>query len=147
MGAREFGRSRLEFYSRNKVGSMSLSSKKGRVARPKVASAGTTMLMLASDESVCGGMSNVVTLLVELVDENPEFMVELLSDAHLFSDAAVRRIGWALDEFGEGAPEELSEFAASLCAAPSYLSSDGERTGELNRKWNLIVNKDVEPDL
>lgn len=147
MGTRKFGRSRIEFYSRSKVGLMSLSLRKGYVARPKVASVGTTMLMLASDEGICGGMDNVATLLVELAEENLDFEAELLSDAHLFPDVAARRIGWILDEFGEGAPEGLSEIAASLRSASSYLSSDGERVGRLDRKWNLIVNKEVEPDL
>lgn len=143
--SRIYGRSRLEFYSRDKVSLMAFSRPTRQKA--KVASIGTTMLMLASDIAVCGGIDNVATLITELAEENPGFEAELTSDAHLFSDAAVRRVGWLLDEFGRGAPSEMTELNASLESALSFLSPDDKRTGRLNSKWSLILNKKVDPDL
>lgn len=142
--ARNLGRSRLEFYVRENVDSMSLSEKGGHA---KVASPGTTMLMLASDENLGGGLNNIATLLVELAEENPNYKDQLLTDACLFPDAALRRVGWLLDEFGEGAPQELARLAATFDSSTSFLSTNSERRGKFDVKWNLILNSEVDPDL
>lgn len=144
---RAFGRSRLEFFERGYVGSVSLAAPTHGVSRSKVSSPGTTMLMLAADVGQCGGIHNVANLVLELAEESPGFERELASDAPLFSDAASRRIGWLLDEFGEGAPAQLTEYCATLKSEASFLSPLAQRTGSRNRRWNIVVNEEVEPDV
>ena len=145
--ARTFGRSRLEFYTRGYVGAATQSAELLRKTGVRVASPGTTMLMLAADPGICGGMSNVVNLVVELAEEHPGFEAEAAADAPLFPDAAARRLGWLLDAFGVGAPDEITSYCASLTSEPSFLSSASARTGKLDAKWRIIVNEKVDPDI
>ena len=145
--ARSMGRSRLEFYCRDYVGTATQSPLIKQKTGVSVASPGTTMLMLASDPGVSGGMSNVANVIVELSEENPDFAPELVNDAPLFPDAAARRAGWLLDEFGGGTPDELAEYCTLLTSEPSFLSPSSKRVGRLSQRWNLVVNEEVDPDI
>ncbi len=144
---RQFGRSRLEFACRSYVGSVAPSPELKRKTGANVAPAGTTMLMLASDPHLCGGMGNVANLVVELAEENAGFEKSLIRDAGLFHSSALQRVGWLLDEFGEGAPEGIAELRPSTMSQISLLVPSGPKTGRLNSKWKIIVNEEVEPDL
>ena len=145
--ARTFGRSRLEFYRRDYVGAAKVSSELLQKTGVHVASPGTTMLMLAADPRICGGMSNVANLVIELAEECPGFEAEVITDAPLFPDAAVRRLGWLLDEFGDGAHDELAGYCSSLASGPAFLSPSSARTGKLDTRWMIMVNEEVDPDV
>lgn len=144
---REFGRSRLEFFARNYVGSVKPSSDFSQKTKVKIASVPTTMLMLASDIAICGGLNNVSNLIVELADEYDDFENGIVAEAPLFPDAAARRIGWLLDTFGEGAPDGLRDYCATLTSDASTLSPSTSRTGRTNSNWKIIVNEEVDPDI
>lgn len=105
------------------------------------------MLMLASDPSFCGGMGNVATVVAELAEENPGYAAVAVACAGLFADAAPRRLGWILDEFGGGAPDGLKEYCTGLSSSPSYLSPTASREGALDGVWDVFVNEEVDPDL
>ena len=145
--ARSFGRSRLEFYARGYVGSAAQSPALLHRTGARVASPGTTMLMLAADAGICGGVSNVANLVVELAEEHPGFGAEAAVDAPLFPDAAARRLGWLLDAFGGGAPDELAGYCAGLESGPSFLSPSSARPGRLDTRWMIVVNEEVDPDI
>lgn len=144
---REFGRSRLEFFARNYVGAIEPSKELKRSTGMNIAPPGTTMLMLAADPQICGGMGNVATVIVELAEENQDFSRSLVRDAEYFPSSALQRVGWLLDRFGEGAPEELEFLRPSAMSQISLLVPSGSRTGELDSKWKIVVNEEVEPDL
>ena len=82
--ARTFGRSRLGFYSRSYVGKATASAELRRRTGVRVASPGTTMLMLAADLGISGGISNVANLVIELAEERPEYAAQIIADAPLF---------------------------------------------------------------
>ena len=103
--------------------------------------------MVAEDITISGGLDNVCTVVCELADANPGFAASLGTDAPLFSAAATRRVGWILDEFGPGAPHELKDFCERLTEAVSYLSPLDMRAGKLDGRWNLIITREVEPEL
>lgn len=145
--ARTFGRSQLEFYTRSYVDSTTQSTDLLRKTGVRVASPGTTMLMLTADPGICGGVSNVANLIVELAEDHPSFDAEVSADAPLFHDAAARRLGWLLDAFGAGAPNGLVGYCASLESEVSFLSPSSARTGKLDAKWKLVVNEEVELDI
>jgi predicted transcriptional regulator of viral defense system len=145
--ARAVGRSRLEFYSRNYVDSATPSTELLRKTGVHVASPGTTMLMLAADPVICGGMSNGANLVIELAEEHPGYAAEVAADAVLFTDAATRRLGWLLDTFGEGAPDELAGHCAALTSKPSFLSPTSARTGKLDPKWRMVMNEELDLDV
>lgn len=145
--ARTLGRSRLEFYQRGYVGAASRSAELLRRTGVRIASPGTTMLMLTADPGICGGISNVANLVVELAEEHPGSGAEVAADAPLFPDAAVRRLGWLLDAFGDGAPGVVAGYCESLGSEPSFLSPSSARTGRLDFKWRIVVNEEVDPDI
>ncbi len=144
---RELGRSRLQFYARSYASTAPCSRRELAKTGARVATPGMTMLMLAADPGFCGGLGNVATVIVELSEENPEYAGEVLAAAGLFADAAPRRLGRILDEYGEGAPEGLRDYCAGLLSQPSYLSPTAPKEGELDRSWNIVINEEVDPDL
>lgn len=144
---RTLGRSRLEFYSRDYVDSASLGDSFTQKSKAKVASVGTTMLMLAADVGISGGISNVANLAIELAEEQADFEDSLVADALLFAHAAARRIGWLLDAFGDGAPEGLREYCTGLESEASFLVPSGPRVGKVDQDWKLVVNEEVDPDI
>lgn len=144
---RSFGRSRLQFLSRSYVNGVTASKETSTWSSARVASAGTTMLMVVSDMDICGGLDNVANIVIELAEENPGFASGLAKDMHLFPDAAARRVGWMLDAFGDGAPTEVEQYCASLRSSLSFLSPNSERSGRLESKWDLIINQKVNSDI
>lgn len=145
--ARTFGRSRLGFYSRGYVGKATASAELRRRTGVRVASPGTTMLMLAADPGISGGISNVANLVIELAEERPECAAQIIADAPLFPDAATRRLGWLFDAFGDGAPDELVAYCTALASEPSFLVPSSPRTGRLDAKWGIVANEEVDPDI
>mgnify|MGYP000845848932 CR=1 FL=1 len=145
--ARTFGRSRLGFYSRGYVGKATVSAELRRRTGVRVASPGTTMLMLAADPGILGGISNVANLVIELAEERPEYAAQIIADAPLFPDAATRRLGWLFDAFGDGAPDELVAYCTALASEPSFLVPSSPRTGRLDAKWGIVANEEVDPDI
>ena len=144
---RVLGRSRVQFCARAYAVSSPCSQRELVKTGARVATPGMTMLMLAADPEFCGGMSNVATAIVELSEENPGYAGELLATAGLFADAAPRRVGRFLDEFGDGAPDGLREYCTGLTSQPSYLSPTAPKAGGLDRIWSVILNEEVDPDL
>lgn len=144
---RTFGRSRLEFFTRSYVGSATQTVNLLRKTGVNIASPGTTMLMLTADPGISAGMSNVANLVIELAEEHPDFGTEVAADAPLFTDTALRRLGWLLDTFGPGAPDRLADYSASLVSEVSFLSPASARTGRLDPKWRIVINEEVDPDI
>ncbi len=144
---RDFGRSRLCFFSRAYAVEAPCSTCEMSRTGVRVAMPGMTMLMLAADPGFCGGMGNVATAVVELAEENPGYGDELASAAGFFADAASRRLGYILDEFGGGAPESLRGYCAALASSASYLVPSAPKEGMLDYAWGIIVNEEVDPDL
>lgn len=145
---REVGRSRLEFFGRSYVHEIGISPELERRTGTRIASVGTTMLMLAADPFECGGMSNVATAVVELAMEHPEYSASLIESAHFFPDSAVRRIGWILSAYNEdGASEALAQYCSELKTEPSFLVPAGRRSGSIDSQWNLLLNEEIDPDL
>lgn len=144
---RDFGRSRLQFFSRSYTIDAPCSARELSRTGARVATPGMTMLMLAADPGFCGGMNNAATAIVELAEENSGYASEVAAAASLFADSAPRRLGHILDELGEGAPDELRDYCTGLSSSESYLSPTAAKEGTLDRVWNIVVNEEVDPDL
>ena len=106
------------------------------------------MLMLASDVGFSGGLNNAVTAIVEL-SESDAFSSELLADAsNAFPRSAARRVGWVLDKFGESVDTAaLHECCVSFGEVPSVLNPTYPAKGRIDKKWSIIENGEVDPDL
>lgn len=145
--SRVVGRSSLDFYVRGFVGKATESRGSRHQGGAHIASPGTTMLMLASDPALSGGLANVANLIIELAEENPDYASEVATDARLFPDVASRRLGWMLDTFADGAPPEIEDRSGLLVSEPSFLSPTSPRVGRLDAKWHIVINEEVAPDL
>lgn len=145
---RTVGRSMLRFRQRSDVASVPAERISLPAGRANVATVQACMLMLASDVEISGGLDNAVTAIVEL-SESAAFSPELLADASgLFSRSAARRVGWVLDKFGDGVDTAaLHRRCASFGEVPSMLNPARPAKGSVDKKWLVIENGEVDPDL
>ncbi|TAM91034.1 MAG: hypothetical protein EPN43_04880 [Jatrophihabitans sp.] len=143
--ARQVGRSHFEFQIRDRLQGLPTIAWPTRSGSARVATAELTMLDVASDIQLAGGVDNVATVLIELA-ENERFDVAGLTELSArFPVAPVRRVGWVLENLaGLDTMDRLHESVASRTATPSILDPLGSRTGAVDRRWKLRVNRDVE---
>ena len=107
---------------------------------------GATMLDVAADLDLSGGLGNAATVIAELTWENDAFMDDVLA-APAHSAAAARRLGWILEHIAEiYGLDDLARVSTEKGASPSYLSPNAPRDGSLDVRWNIFVNKEVDPD-
>lgn len=145
---RQVGRSRLRFLARSRVGVVPDARMEVSSSLARVSTVGVTMLDVAEDLDVSGGLDNAATVIAELAWEAEGFLRDVLVAAPAYSAAAVRRLGWILENIaGVDGLEGLERFAASRKKSPSYLSPVSQKVGRLDSRWNLIVNKEVDPDV
>jgi hypothetical protein len=111
---------------------------------------------LVSRPQDSGALFNVATIIGELVQDEKLDAAKLAGLAPHYPLAVVRRLGWLLDrdaEFVDTAAlsDALSDFVRSNSVdgrrAVDLLVAGGPRRGSTNRKWGLVENADVEPDL
>ena len=145
--SRSVGRSEIRFYNRSYVRSVSKKRVSLVTGSAFVTTPGATMLMAASDLSLCAGIDNAATVICELAEEHPGFMNDVLKDAPLFSNASVHRLGWILDHIaGISDMDELADYC-DRAQEPTILSPGGGRTGTIDNKWHVIENRRVEADI
>ena len=141
------GRSKIEFYQRayiDLIPKQRLSTSAGSVM---VASPGATMLMVASDLVIAGGIDNSATIIAELAEDHPDYMSDILTCAKLFSDTALCRLGWILEHI---AGEENLDEMEKVCGGKGkrhYLSPYGSKSGLVNERWSIIENRRIEADI
>jgi len=117
-----------------------------RVATPEV-----TLLDLVGSPRHGGGLSNVATVAADLVALGQLEPEELVRAAKTYPIAVVQRSGWILDHVAtltntSIVTDPLVEVARAR-VEPTALDAGGPRSGELDLRWNILVNTDVEPDL
>lgn len=151
LAGRTFGRVRLEFVTaahtdRHPTVDVNTPTGTMRVSTPEV-----TALDLVASPSHGGGLSNVATVLAEMLEED-RLDLTVLADVAIGYPAAVRqRTGFLLDDVSRraGVSVDLAALASAGAArpTPSPLAASGRRRGRVDPRWNVIVNTEVEPDL
>ncbi len=116
----------------------------------QVSSPEVTALDLATRPGDCGGVSNVATVIAELSTGVGLEPLRIVEAARCYPAAALRRLGWLL-EFVE-APFNLGLLEKrvnehSIHRASTLLDPSGPRRGMSSRRWGLVENVTVEPDL
>jgi predicted transcriptional regulator of viral defense system len=97
-----------------------------------------------------GGLSNVATVIAELLESNQLDPAALTEQAANYSTAVVQRAGHLIDQMGDAtdAPIDLQPLHDKVAGAQVVdLYPEAERTGERDRRWNVAVNIEIEPDL
>jgi predicted transcriptional regulator of viral defense system len=105
-----------------------------------------TVLDLASDLTLAGGIDNAATVILGLAEDALDF-VGLAEVSRMFPAVAIRRAGWILETIGERDDlQPLADAARSRTEATSFLSPAGARNGTTDRRWSLRVNADVDAE-
>lgn len=153
---REIERVRLQFSVSADLDAVPVTLKNSRTSQVRVSTPEATVLDLAARPRQSGGLSNVATVLGELVEESKLDPSKLSAAAALYPLAVVRRVGWLIDRVNDYA--DTSELAVPLYdlvqagslegrRAVDLLAAGGLRRGRTNSRWGLVENADVEPDL
>lgn len=153
---RDLERVRLRFHTRKDLAAVSVSLMNSQTAQVRVSTPEATVLDLVSHPQVSGGLSNVATILGELAEDQRLQPDKLMEATAIFPLAVVRRTGWLLDRLADYTDTaDLAEALHKLVSAHSstgqrvvdLIEPGGPRRGRANRRWGLIENADVEPDL
>ena len=148
---RSFDRVRIEFTTAANTAKRSTTTVNTPTGTMKVSVPETTVLDLVSSPEHGGGLSNIATVLGELLGDGLLHIPRLAELATAYPAAVSQRAGWLLEQVaGEvavavdlGPLEEL----ARTRLKPTPLAASGRRAGPFNERWKILVNVDVEPDL
>ena len=148
---RSFDRVRIEFTTAANTAKRSTTTVNTPTGTMKVSVPETTVLDLVGSPEHGGGLSNIATVLGELLGDGLLHIPRLAELATAYPAAVSQRAGWLLELVaGEvavavdlGPLEEL----ARTRLKPTPLAASGRRTGPFNERWKILVNVDVEPDL
>jgi predicted transcriptional regulator of viral defense system len=103
---RNIGRSKIQFYARSHIGSVPVVHKETRSGTVIASSPETTLLDVASDIQLSGGLNNAANIITELTQETPPDMELLVATAEFYPVSAIRRLGWILENFTDVADTE-----------------------------------------
>jgi predicted transcriptional regulator of viral defense system len=111
----------------------------------RVATREQTAVDVVAHHRHAGGWNNVATVLGELESLDGGELARLAAGRSL---AQARRLGWLLDRFAAGIDTDpLASLARRPTALPTPLEPAADRAGDLDERWALIVNVDVQSDL
>lgn len=118
-----------------------------RVATPEV-----TALDLVGAPEHSGGISNVATVLREMVEEGIIDPVEVARTSSTYPIAVCQRTGWLLQQAAADAGVDIDmvplHTSTATRKAPALLDPAVPRRGGVyDQAWNLIINVALEPDL
>ena len=148
---RSFGRVRLSFITSSEAASQPVVVKNTPTGTIRLSTVESTALDLVSLPRRSGGLSNVATILGEMVQDGALDAKELADLAPRYPRAVAQRTGWLLEhvsgEVGQGLDLEPLRKVAAARSTPTPLTSHGPRSGPIDDRWNVIVNSPVESDL
>lgn len=147
---RSFGRVHVEFTTSSDTGRRPTAEKNTPTGTMRVSTPEVTTLDLIASPGHGGGLSNVATVIGEML-ENDTVDVSTLAEVSEDYPVAVRqRTGWMLDHVAGVLDRaiDLSSLEAVVAGAErTPLLPSAGRSGPADPRWNVIVNTDVEPDL
>ncbi len=145
---REVGRTRFEFFQRGHLESIPVVERATRSGTARVSTPEATALDIATDVAEAGGIDNAATVLVDLAEGDAFSVADVVRLASLFPSATVRRLGWVLEHFSQRDDlTDLHDVAMSGPATAARLDPALDLVGPLDPRWNIRLNRDVEPDL
>jgi predicted transcriptional regulator of viral defense system len=118
--------------------------------RINVSTPEVTVLDLIDAPQFGAGLSNVATVIAELLDINLIDPTALAAQAARYPTAVAQRAGHLIEQMGNevGASIDLETLRALVDGAPVVdLYPRADRSGERDEQWNVMANIEIEPDL
>lgn len=148
---RTFGRVRMSFITSARVPERPVVTRNTPTGTMRVSTPEVTALDLVELPRRSGSLSNVATILGEMLGEQVLDFEQLSALARTYPAAVIQRAGWLLEFVAQQVGAEIQLDALQKVAArrstPTALASHGARKGTVDERWNVIVNTNVEPDL
>lgn len=149
---RDYGRVRVKFYTSSRAASAPTELRNTSTGQVRLSTPAVTALDLATRPKDAGGLSNVATVVGELVEDRKLEVDDVQAASVHFPAASVRRLGWLLDRIDSGiSTDRLAAWidgrATEGGRAGALLDPGGARRGITNSRWGIIENVVVEPDL
>ena len=142
---RDFGRTRLRFYTSRHVTDAYVEHRNVPTGQLRLSPRELTALDLIEHPDASGGINNVVTVLAELAPLDSEKLAEL---AAARQRSTIRRLGWMLEFLDADVNvEPLRALADPKRGSPTDLRAGAPRRGQIDHRWNVRVNTEVQPDL
>lgn len=147
---RSFGRVRLSFITSSCTADRPIVEVNTPTGTIKVSTPEVTVLDLVADPTHGGGLSNIATVIADLLDDDKINVEKLVSVADQYPLAVTQRTGWMIDHVAQeiGRTIDLDPLAAMANpgAERTFLSPSAPRRGTMNRRWRVVVNTEVESD-
>lgn len=153
---RDIERVRLRFHERSALDDAQVELRNSATAQVRVSTPEVTAFDLVARPHDSGALFNVATVMGELAEAGKLDAAKLRDLAPQYPLAVVRRLGWLLDRVAgyvdtATLAEPLHDFVHAKQVtgrrAVDLLAAGGERRGPTDRKWGLVENTLVEPDL
>jgi predicted transcriptional regulator of viral defense system len=148
---REFGRVRLSFITSATTASRPVVSVNTPTGTMKVSTPEATVLDLVDDPRHGGGLSNIATVIGELLEDDQLDIAQLVLAAVQYPLSVVQRTGWMIEhaasEIGKDVDLEGLAEIANRRTERTLLSTSGPRRGSTDHRWRVVVNTEVESDL
>ena len=142
------GRTKLQFFHREHIKRASLTMVESRSGTVPVSDRETTMLDIANDIRIVGGINNSANLIIELCEAgNPDIEAIIEIAAH-YPTTAVRRLGFLLELFtNTSGLDKLAKYCMNRKTATSVLDPQAQPSGSISTRWNIKLNREVSPDV
>lgn len=147
---RSFGRVQIEFTILSDTGRQPTVERNTPTGTMLVSTPEVTVLDLVAAPDHGGGISNVVTVIAELLESDTVDVSALARVSESYPLAIRQRTGWMLEFVAKLLDRviDLSSLRASIAGAErTPLLPSAGRSGRADPHWNVILNTDVEPDL
>lgn len=142
---RQVGRTQFAFQTRSATPQVPTVQYQTHSGTAIVSAREATMLDIASDLTLVGGIDNAATVIIELAEDgyNPDTFA---AAAALHSAAAIRRVGWFLEKLADTEVQAIHNLTAGFTTDPSLLDPTGPTRGTIDRRWQIRVNRDIEEE-
>ncbi len=149
---RNIGRSRVQFVRRSQAVHRATQRQLVPTGRINVSTPEVTVLDLVEDPSLGAGISNVATVIGDLISYDLVDVEQMAIDARDYPITVAQRTGHLLD-FMSGeldialGTDPLNHLIADASPPTTPLRSGHPRRGDRDARWRVEVNLDVEHDL
>ena len=141
--SRTFGRVRIEFITSVHTSDRPTDVVNTPTGTMRVSTREATVLDLVSFPNASGALFNVATIIGDMLVEDALDVGRLAESASGYPVSIVQRTGWLLDYMAEQVEVEVDTeplvAVASARATPTPLDPGHGRSGDLDRRWNVIV--------